>query len=265
MPKSIKSLVFVDFDETITLKDTIGLLGQVGVDAHNSRIPWSYFVQSYLDDYHHVKQTLPQPGNTVKQQVDYLDGFRHVEQASLARVSDSGILGGLDRQQWQQAGATKVQLQPSVKSTLMNQVEPDRLYIVSLNWCKDWIRGALGGYGLKDDHLLCNDLEYDPATHLSTGLIRPSILNTCDKARHIQSVLEQYNTTRSIYIGDSMGDLLPLVQCDVGIIIGKNKKLLEGLQQVGITVQEGLSPTTSPDLVYRVDDWDTIAQSGILT
>lgn len=230
MPKSVKPLVFVDFDETISMMDTIGLLGQVGVEAHGSRIPWSYFVQSYMDDYNRVKhnqqaQQQQCASSSLTHHVTSLDGFRHVEQASLARVSDSGILGGLSRQQWQHAGANKVKLQTSVQSTLLDQVEPDRLYIVSLNWCKDWIRGALllgrdgGGnyshYDLKDDHLVCNDLGYDPTTQLSTGIIQPTILNTSDKFRQIESVLQLHqrnhaSVPKSVYIGDSVGDLLPL-------------------------------------------------------
>jgi hypothetical protein len=230
MSKSVKPFVFVDFDETISVMDTIGLLGQVGVEAHDSRIPWSFFVQSYMDDYNRVKHNLQAQqhqcvSSSLTHHVTSLDGFRHVEQASLARVSDSGILGGLSRHQWQQAGANKVKLQTSVQSTLLNQVEPNRLYIVSLNWCKDWIRGALllghdgdsnyDHYDLKDDHLICNDLGYDPTTQLSTGVIQPTILNTSDKFRQIQSILQLHqrddaSVPKSVYIGDSVGDLLPL-------------------------------------------------------
>jgi hypothetical protein len=62
------------------------------------------------------------------------------------------------------------------------------------------------------------------------------------------------------------------VECDIGIIIGKNARLLEILQQAGITVKDGLEPlktiaeqgTSARKAIYRVDDWDTIAQSGIL-
>ncbi|CAO3588102.1 unnamed protein product [Absidia cylindrospora] len=302
MKTTVKPLVFVDFDETITVKDTIGLLGQTGVEAQGSRIPWSYFVESYLEDYNREKQRQEQQPcphsasmTVLQQHVASMDSFRGVEKASLDRISASGVLGGLTRQQWQQEGATRVPLRPSAQSTLLNQVTPDRLYIVSLNWCKDWIRGALlsrretadsqtscySDYGLDDDHLLCNDLTYDPTTQISTGFIQPTILNTSDKSRYIQSILQGHNhketlhdspTPSSIYIGDSVGDLLPLVECNIGIIIGNNSRLLETLQQAGITVKDGLEPLktiatneiSTSKVIYRVDDWNTIAESGIL-
>ncbi|ORZ21388.1 hypothetical protein BCR42DRAFT_389138 [Absidia repens] len=302
MKTAIKPLVFVDFDETVTVKDTIGLLGQTGVEAQGSSIPWSYFVESYLEDYNREKQRQEQLPSShfasmtiLQQHVASIDSFRSVEKASLDRISASGVLGGFTRQQWQQEGAARVPLRPSAQSTLLNQVAPDRLYIVSLNWCKDWIRGALlsgretadsqtpcyRDYVLDDDHLLCNDLTYDPTTQKSTGFIQPSILNTSDKSRYIQSILQKHNqkklphdrpTPSSIYIGDSAGDLLPLVECDIGIIIGNNSRLLETLRQAEITVKDGLDPLktittnqrSTSKVIYRVDDWNTIAESGIL-
>lgn len=62
------------------------------------------------------------------------------------------------------------------------------------------------------------------------------------------------------------------MECDIGIIIGKNDRLLEILQQAGVTVKEGLEPLkaiaingiSANKAIYRVDDWNTIAQSGIL-
>ncbi|KAI8086628.1 HAD-like domain-containing protein [Halteromyces radiatus] len=269
--RTMKPLIFVDFDETITTKDTIGLLGQTGVQYHGSRTPWSFFVQAYLDDYKRKQQQILQKGTTLKQQVEYMDQFRHVEKASLDRISHWGILSGFTRQQLYQAAASQVTLQPSVQD-LLEQVGPTRLYIVSLNWSKDWIRGALlsgqHDFDLKDDHMLCNDLVFDPATQKSTGIIQPSILNTSDKFRHIESILQQsVDHPRSIYIGDSMGDLLPLVECDIGIIIGKNQQLLDTLAQAGIIVKEGLdsySTTNTIKVVYQVNDWQTILKSGIL-
>ncbi|CAO3616105.1 unnamed protein product [Cunninghamella blakesleeana] len=153
----------------------------------------------------------------------------------------------------------------------------NRLYIVSLNWSKDWILGALNQHhscSLDKSHILCNDLEFDPITHQSTGKILPSILLSNDKLKIIQSILAQRqqqmaitHKVPSIYIGDSMGDLLPLIECDIGIIIGSNEKLLTTLKQLDIHIQEDLnrlSNDTTTKVIYRVDGWETILNSSLL-
>ncbi|KAI9301388.1 hypothetical protein BJ944DRAFT_252357 [Cunninghamella echinulata] len=311
MNKPIKPLIFIDFDETITTVDTIALLGQFGINHqlnnnsnNENTIPksWSYFTNTYLEDYQQVKKEQSSFNNDnennkeisrktkrnttlvsfIKEHSDTIEPFRKVEQQSLDRIASFEVLKGLTSKEWQQAGAHHAPLRPYSDTLFKNENVLDRLYIVSLNWSKDWILGALYRNQsdssssinmLKKSHILSNDLEFDSTHHLSTGKIIPSILLTSDKLINIQSILQkkqkQLNQNTKIpwiYIGDSMGDLLPLLECDKGIIIGRNEKLLETLKHMDIPIQENLNTITTDKkkIVYRVDDWEQILNSNLL-
>jgi hypothetical protein len=46
-----------------------------------------------------------------------------------------------------------------------------------------------------------------------------------------------------------------VVQANIGIVIGKNKSLLEALNTFGYSIQEDI---TKQSQLYRVDDWNQI-------
>jgi 2-hydroxy-3-keto-5-methylthiopentenyl-1-phosphate phosphatase len=199
-------IVLIDFDQTITLKDTIGVLGEFGIAKNNYSKPWSYFVDSYLEDYRGHQAHLPDlPTNSsFKDFVQQLDSYKPVEKASLARVSQHKVFGGLSRHDFVQKGKRlrETLLQPNVISTLKQYKENVR--IVSLNWSKDWILGFVSELGLAREQIYSNDVVFVNGT--CTGEITPSILTPGDKQSLIKR--EIINTNQKvIYIGDSLGDI----------------------------------------------------------
>lgn len=257
-------LVLIDFDQTITVHDTIASLGQFGVSQTHSPKPWSYFVDTYLQEYRHHRDGLPKTED-FKAFVDQLNSYKPIEQASLTRISDHRVFQGIPRQKIIQQGAklSQTELQPNVLATL--KAYQDSIRIVSLNWSKDWI---VGFTGLKREQVYCNDLAFE--NDICTGEIVPHILTTGDKQRIIKSSIT--TTEKVIYVGDSLGDIQPLgnpyfffynlyskaaliVESDVGIIIGKDSSLLQSLNHFGYSVQDDL---TQPSQLYRVDHWDQI-------
>ncbi|CAO3616101.1 unnamed protein product [Cunninghamella blakesleeana] len=131
MNKNIKPLIFIDFDETLTTKDTISLLGQYGINQqlknnNTTTIPtnWSYFTNSYLEDYQQIKEKETNVSlsftsssfsiENIKEKIFLKEEpFRKVEQASLDRIAFHKVLKGITSKEWQQAGANQVQLRPS--------------------------------------------------------------------------------------------------------------------------------------------------------
>lgn len=59
-----------------------------------------------------------------------------------------------------------------------------------------------------------------------------------DKVQAFNNTLEKYGTDRknlSVYIGDSVGDLLCLLEADIGIVIGSSSSLRRVGSQFGVT------------------------------
>lgn len=198
-------LILIDFDQTITTQDTIGPLGQFGVSYTQNSKPWSYFVDSYLEEYRQHRDHLPDiPKGDFKAFVKQLDSYQPIERASQARVSQHKVFEGLSRHTLtQQANTLRADyLKPGVIETL--QAYRDQVRIVSLNWSKDWIQGFLQELDFPKHHIFSNDLEFDAASGKCTGNILPAILTTGDKQRVINTFRQHYKT---IYIGDSLGDI----------------------------------------------------------
>lgn len=199
-------IVLIDFDQTITNKDTIGVIGQFGVSRNNLSTPWSYFVDSYLEDYSGHQAHLPDLPNEsdFKAFAQQLDSYKPVEKASLARVSKHKVFEGLSRKDFVEEGKRlrETLLQPNVISALMQY--KNNIRIVSLNWSKDWILGFTDELGLAREQIYSNDLTFENDT--CTGKITPRILTPGDKQSIIKSEIIK-SSQKVIYIGDSLGDI----------------------------------------------------------
>lgn len=196
-------LILIDFDQTITINDTIGSLGQFGISQSHCSKPWSYFVDSYLQEYKDHKQCLPK-ANTFNEFTQQLDSYRPIEKASLTRISHNKVFQGISREAFTQQGMrlSGTELQPNVISVL--KAYKDNIRIVSLNWSKDWILGFTSDLGLKREQIYCNDFKF--VNDICTGEIIPHILTAGDKQRIIKSSISS-STEKVVYIGDSLGDI----------------------------------------------------------
>ncbi|KAL7316656.1 hypothetical protein PS15m_005731 [Mucor circinelloides] len=245
-------LILIDFDQTITKQDTIGTLGKFGVSYARNPKPWSYFVDTYLKDYRDHQDHLPDiPKGDFKAFVKRLDSYQQVERASQVRVSQHKVFEGLTRDTLtHHANSLKTEyLRPGVIDTL--QAYKDQIRIISLNWSKDWIQGFLQELDVSKNHIFSNDLEFD-ALDKCTGNIIPAVLTTGDKQTVINTFRQHYKT---IYIGDSLGDIEALIEANVGIIIGNDQSLLNTLQDFGHVVERDVN---KPSTLYQVDHWDQI-------
>ncbi|KAI8381496.1 HAD-like domain-containing protein, partial [Radiomyces spectabilis] len=221
-------LVLIDFDLTITTKDTTSILGEAALRMTGNPTSWSFFTDAYMDDYRKHRGSLPPSNDTsIEAVARRLDSYRHVEAASVTRISEHQVFRGLTKEQLRSAGiAHQHLLRPGVLEAL--QLIP-HLKIVSLNWSKDWILGMLDPLPLQRDQIHCNDLEFQH--ELATGLVVQRVLTTMDKKKEVQAIKDALSSSpkKVIYIGDSLGDLLPLVEADIGIVIGNNETLLSTL------------------------------------
>ncbi|KAI8988079.1 hypothetical protein BDF20DRAFT_910618 [Mycotypha africana] len=265
------TLILIDFDETMTIEDTIAPLGSFAVNATNNSHPWSWYSDEYMKDYYAHQATLTNQPKNFGDFVKQLDSYHDVEQASLDRVGTNHVFKGLSHKDLYEAGVQYASKKKIVQPYLFEALEPylPQMRIISLNWSKDWLLGILKGLDVQKKDIYSNDLVFKKKRHnkkshhgckeedkedeeVATGIITPEILTTGDKQHIIKKIK---HNKRVIYIGDSTGDIEALVEADIGIVIGNNTSLLKQLQRFHYSLEEDI---TKPSSLYRVDNWKQI-------
>jgi thiamine phosphate phosphatase / amino-HMP aminohydrolase len=115
MPSSAKSVFILDFDGTITTKDTISALFQAAVGSHaahgngksmseallNIQTQYAKDFSNHLDSWIHSK---PEDARAVQEVITYQQCLKPVEIMSFNRVSTSGIFEGIGTDIWRELG-----------------------------------------------------------------------------------------------------------------------------------------------------------------
>lgn len=156
----------LDFDGTITQKDTILVLASTAIarqqqrqqehDSTDLAARWDQVVAAYLDDLKAYKDGYAVPESqrrTLAHEVAYQRGMADAEAASLARVRDSGVFAGLDAPTLRDMGREAVASgQVALRPGLARLVgEAGRagwdVTVLSVNWSASFIRGVLSTAG----------------------------------------------------------------------------------------------------------------------
>ncbi|XP_064949030.1 bifunctional TH2 protein, mitochondrial-like isoform X3 [Musa acuminata AAA Group] len=88
------------------------------------------------------------------------------------------------------------------------------------------------------DDLSIHSNEFDYEESVSTGEIVRTMESPMDKVKTFRSILANLSSEKkhlSVYIGDSVGDLLCLLEADVGIVIGSSISLRRVGEQFGVS------------------------------
>ena len=87
-----------------------------------------------------------------------------------------------------------------------------------------------------DVNVHANELIFDES--ISTGEIVKKVESPMDKAQAFNDILKSYSNDRknlTVYIGDSVGDLLCLLKADIGIVVGSSASLRKVGSQFGVS------------------------------
>ena len=180
MPQQV--CLFLDWDGTLTQKDTTHLIGLVGSNHQRRQLedansvkglkfedPWDRLIHAYSDDYRcHQKAYKPEASQrkSIWEEQNWLESLSAIENRSIRRVEESGIFKGVTASQLRQAGEKAVEngsvkLRDGWDSLLTADAEyllADRdagkkqisepaaelsIDIVSISWSTDFIKGAL--------------------------------------------------------------------------------------------------------------------------
>ncbi|KAI8323915.1 hypothetical protein GQ54DRAFT_296482 [Martensiomyces pterosporus] len=250
----------VDFDKTLTVADTTADVVAVAKRKHPNYRDFQWFTDEYMKDYD-VYDAKWQPivdararQHTVDKELldEYLEALRPVEEASLRRVSDQGILAGVSRAEFaaggravafQQGAAAAISQFLSNSSASGSSSSPRYVHIISVNWSADFIRGALEAHGVPvDDSRIAihsNSPEFSTASELSTGVLRPRMVVASDKVSKISEIKTEIAKELGAepfvaYAGDSLTDLPALLAADVGLFVGQSSSVAKWCEWLGI-------------------------------
>ncbi|ESZ98886.1 hypothetical protein SBOR_0744 [Sclerotinia borealis F-4128] len=243
-----------DFDGTITTKDTINVIANIGIAHQHNRGKkftrnWANLVKSYLDEFdNHTEKYIPKPfeRTTLEEEIKFQRSLKDVELRSFNRVSTSGLFVGISKEQWEHEGKAavlsgKVEIRRGFKE-LVKEIELRNGVwgIVSVNFSKDFIRGVLEqclekrvnipilANSLDEHGIICGPVLEE------TGL--KTVLATSDtKLSAMLQLLKSWkhdDTAKAVYYGDSPTDLECLFDPAVkGVVVGQhgNTDLLRSL------------------------------------
>lgn len=147
--------LILDWDGTLTRKDSLSLVGNIAYYANSSRSlpPWSDFVNGYMNDYtEHASRYEPTPSarTTLDQERQWLASLTPIENKSVHRVESSHIFKGVKASHVDHVAASSIEKGDlklrkdwdSLFQTLLSN-PANKISILSVNWSARFIRQSL--------------------------------------------------------------------------------------------------------------------------
>ena len=275
-------LFMADFDQTCNMRDTSELYYRAtqkyqkssAADRQKLDEQWSHVTGKYLREYREqIATSLSKFDDSVSSEFDEtkLHSFL-VEIATFNRIAtrdvdESKLIAGVDEIGLQLV-AKMVKFYPSCSEVLQSILPYVR--IVSVNWSAEMISYAFDEM-IPTAHIYANKLLGDSG--LSSGLVGREYISSFDKLKLVKQLInsESGHGGVTVFVGDSITDLLSMLEADLGIIIGNSKTLLSVAGMCGIRVLPLLSLLQQTEIsigcednrtktLYSTEDWYQIKQ-----
>ncbi|PQE20013.1 Haloacid dehalogenase-like hydrolase protein [Rutstroemia sp. NJR-2017a BVV2] len=245
-PTQDHSCFILDFDGTITTKDTIDVVMNVGI-THQKDNGQDYtttvedIVEKYTKDYSsHIEKYQPrkEERKTLEQEVAYQRNLKDVEHRSFDRVSTSGIFRGISEAGWEKAGrnavrAGNVSIRNGFKAFVeLIEASKCRWAVVSVNFSRSFIMGVLQE-ALERESLDVSILSNSPGidgilkgpsfVDVDSTSERAVMATSDEKLNALEYLLNQLKLPSSqtvFYFGDSGTDIECLTRNDTnGVVV----------------------------------------------
>ncbi|KAG5975192.1 hypothetical protein E4U58_001821 [Claviceps cyperi] len=246
----------LDFDGTITQLDTTAELVLAAIRRQRRHqqdllAAWTDAVQAYMQDNHAFKAnyTPTRDQRTTPAQEDvYLASLRPIEEASLTRISHSGLFRGLEDTDLYEMGVEVISedivaIRSGWGAVLGEAVRRDiSVTILSVNWSTSFIRGVLscmkGGPSVEGVKVIANDLSEEGEIIGPGGDTECRLMTSQDKLEALRREIPVGE--KVVYVGDSVTDLGCLMEVSRGVALASEEGgdgpplLLTTLRRIGV-------------------------------
>ncbi|OVA02304.1 Thiaminase-2/PQQ biosynthesis protein C [Macleaya cordata] len=262
-PMEERLMLFSDFDLTCTVVDSSAILAEIAivtapradldeqgnvlarmssVDLKNT---WGSLSTQYTEEYEQcIENILPREK---VEKFNYeglckaLEQLSEFEKRANLRVIDSGVLKGINLEDIKRAGEHIILQDGCInffQKIFKNEQLNAAVHVLSYCWCADLMRSAFSSGGLNALNIHANEFAYEDA--ISTGEILRTVESPVDKVQAFKDILNKNESENSklnvtVYIGDSVGDLLCLLEADIGIVVGSSESLRRVGSQFGVS------------------------------
>ncbi|XWS36501.1 hypothetical protein CRYUN_Cryun20dG0090100 [Craigia yunnanensis] len=252
--------IFCDFDLTCTAFDSSAILAEIAIitmqkadpdgsetqldqmSSADLRSTWDALSTQYTEEFVQCVKSIT-PTETVKSFSykglrEALEQFADFEKKANSRVVQSGVLKGLNQEDIKRAGQGLI-LQGGCKGFFHKIMKNENLnvavHILSYCWCGDLIRSAFSSGEVKALNVHSNELACDES--ITTGEIIKKLESPTEKLQAFNNILNNDKDCQhlTVCIGGSVGDLLCLLEADVGIVMGSSPTLRRLGEQFGVS------------------------------
>ncbi|XP_052180054.1 bifunctional TH2 protein, mitochondrial-like [Diospyros lotus] len=278
-------LIFYGFDGSSNVVDSSVALADLAVSSASNKTKakatWGRLFSQYKEEYGLGVENISNSAQAEK--FDYynlskeFEKFSIIEGANLLRVNRSGALAGIQAKATESAGEDAIILQDFI--TFFRRLATRRKLnstanVISTTWSASLVKAVFSSVGLNQLQVHANELAFEGS--VSTGGIIDTIVSPADRVSVLEEIVNQYSNQKklTVYAGESVEELLPLLRADIGIVVGPSSSLKRVGTQLGVTfrslfsasisVQNGTTPTqrpnwkASPGLLYTVSSWTEI-------
>lgn len=242
----LKNIIICDFDETITNRDTISIVGEIPYRYKaNLKPEWSHFAETYMQNYkkfrlnsgtfRHSQRSLPllpssRPridssnyGKLFENELRYQNDARQLEMSSTDEMAKYKIFSNIKLSDVSLFAKEKLEGEGfSLREGFNNfalSIPKDDFYIVSVNWSREFIHASVGDDVVDPEHIYCNRLLSDKGVYI--GKFSNCLLTGSDKVNVVEKILANRKTrdAKYWYVGDSETDLLTVLHPEVNGIL----------------------------------------------
>lgn len=290
---SSRTAIILDFDGTITTKDTISALFKFALSTQQSRgkdlsAAYDVILAKYGEDYaKHVKEYFPpkEQRRNLSQEIEYCGSLKDVETRSFERVSRSGLFRGISPLQWRVFGRDAVKngevvIREGFSDFITNVERSEAAWgVVSVNFSRDFIRGVLESAGVKTFkvQILANTSDENGiliGPESREGENTPVMTTSDAKLAAMKNLLWSWKEgqgtalSKVIYIGDSGTDIECLTEeGTTGIVMAqdRNSSLIETIKRLGLAIEHINNYNDgNQSNIYWAQDFRGIAETSSL-
>ncbi|KAM3236581.1 bifunctional TH2 protein, mitochondrial [Capsicum annuum] len=260
-PSEERLVIFFNFDMTCTAVDSSAILAEIAIisapksgenepenelvrlSSADLRSTWEDLSKQYTEEYEQCIDTMLLGEKA--ENFDYerlhkaLEQLSDFEKRANTRVSESGVLKGLNLEDIKRAGERMI-LRDGCNNFFHSIIKNEQLnadiHVLSYCWCGDLIRSAFSSGVLDVLNVHANEFIFEE--NLSTGEIVKKVESPIDKIQAFSKILNNCSNDKknlTVHVGDTASDLLCLLQADIGIVLNPSSSLTRVGNHFGVS------------------------------